>query len=400
MRPTWTGTAVAAALGCVAGALGTTLLRDSETETRAARHAPGNGTAEGHDSARNREEIRVPVVGEVESPLRAGATASGPGAAERVRGWIADLDRARKSKEREALDGALRSLISSRDPEAHRALRDLVADPDFEFPDGAYANRFGGSGDLRASATAGWADAARARYSRDARKPGFTWDAGSWLYLVASHGDAEDVAWIAAQYDAALERPDRAIAALGWAPPRLSREALLREVHRQPPRDGIGEAINALQERSPVDAFAVLDEIVRSDASLANFDRGETLRAWVGSAPESGLGAVRARILAMAAASPRPWDLMTAVQALADRGEGTREFAHAIGSAGVELRRLVEEERRADGTGPYYAIEYHRVAQTPENLASLEYAIQVLGAESTRGCQKILAEARAKSDWK
>jgi hypothetical protein len=399
MRPTWAGTLFAAALGCVAGAFGTALLRDSATATSSTRGAPGDGAIDGRDGPRKREEIPILAPGVAEAPPRKGATGPPAPEAERVRGWIADLDGARRTKDREAFEGALRALFRSRDPEAHRALRDLVADPGFDFPDARYANWFGGSDELRSSAIPGWAAAARARYDRDARKPGFTWDAGSWLYLVAAHADAEDVAWIASRYDVALERPGEAMAALGWAPPRLAREALLAEVLRQPPRDGLWDAISRLAERSPVDAYGVLEAVVAGD-TLASFDRGEVLRAWVRYAPATRLGEVRARILAMAAASPCPWELMTPVQALADREEGTGEFAFVIGSAGVELRRLVEAEHRADGTGPYYAIEYHRIAQTPENLASLEYAIQVLGPERTRGCQKVLAEARARSEWK
>ncbi|NUN51738.1 MAG: hypothetical protein HUU06_02975, partial [Planctomycetaceae bacterium] len=169
---------------------------------------------------------------------------------------------------------------------------------------------------------------------------------------------------------------------------------------RQPPREGIWDAISLLGRRSPADAFAVLQAIVAEDLSLSHPDRGEILRSWARRAPGDALGEVRARIHAMAGAGSPAADLAPLVQVLADRGQDLSEFAGLLSSIGRELRRLVDEERRADGTGPYYAIEYNPVARTPDNLASLEYAIQVLGEGETRGCRKVLAEARAKSDWK
>jgi hypothetical protein len=108
---------------------------------------------------------------------------------------------------------------------------------------------------------------------------------------------------------------------------------------------------------------------------------------------------VRSRIHALEAKLPAR-QAIPAVQALADRREDVSEFAALIATCGRELRRLVDEQQAADGTGPFYAIQYHEVAQSPENLAALEYAIQRLGKDRTRGCQNVLAEIRARSEWK
>ncbi|HEU4396151.1 MAG TPA: hypothetical protein VFS92_11355 [Planctomycetota bacterium] len=291
-------------------------------------------------------------------------------------------------------------LLGENDAAAHAFLRDLVADPDFEFPDGHQAVWFGASDALRSSAVPGWSAAARARYARDHGRPGFSWDAGAWLYLVAAHGDGEDLAWVVAQYDLARERPGEAIAALGAAPPALARDALIREIRREPLREGVWDAITLLAERAPAEAFAVLHAMVTADSPRFPNSQSEVLRSWARTAPEVALDEVRARIHALAGAGQGVRALITPVQVLADRGQEVSEFADLIGSAGRELRRLVDEEGRADGTGPYYAIEYHRVAQTPENLAALEYAVQVLGPERAGGCSSILEKARARSEWK
>lgn len=411
MRPTWIVVGVAAGLGFSAGVAVTRTPQPghgaASDEPRGAPAPPDAQVARKPDSPRHPDANRAGrevAASESRTETRPGkeeaARARELESAGRVKGWIADLARAREAKDRKLFDESLRNLLHSDDAQAHEAVRNLIADPGFDFPDPAHALWCGTARALQASAVPGLAAAARARYERDARRPGRSWDGHAWLHLLAAQADAADLAWIADQYDLAPERHGEVVAALGVARPDLAREAIGREIRRGQRRDGIWEAIGHLQERSPADAFALLDEIVASDAPFPHHDAGEVFRAWVRCAPKDRLPEVRSRIHALAAAGRQVRELITPVQALADRNESVTEFATIVAAAGRDLRRLVDEEKRADGTGPFYAIEYHEVAHTPENLAALEYAIEQLGKDRTHGCQNVLAEIRGRSAWK
>lgn len=416
MRPTWTLVGAAAIAGCAVGVIATLSVRPGPLRpTEPASSTPdvtplaiAVEPTSRRPAASQRAATALPA--EVPATPTTVANASSPAQESKAQEWIADLARARETKDRKLFDQALRRLVGSDDAQAHTALQALIADPDFEFPDSHHAIWCGDSAALQKSTLPGWAAAARKRYERDGRRPGRSWDAPAWLHLLAAHADAADLTWIADQFDTATERQSEVIAALGFAPPALARDAILRELSRPRPADedrrtahgrggGIWRAVEILSGRSSADAFAVLDVIVKSDAQTAH-DANEVRRKWVQMAPKDRLADVRSQIRSMAAGGLSVRELMPPIQALSDRSEDISEFDALIARAGQELRRLVDEKEQADGTGPYYAIEYHKVAQTSENLAALEYAIQRLGQDRTRGCQKILAEARSRSDWK
>ena len=414
MRPTWGTVLVAAALGCGAGVVGTRALSeesarsDAGATAGAAPDAPHPPTPRaGSGSALPRGEAPRPRASPAAPPAPAASVSRSPdthpaaGPAADAKAAVEDLARARTSKDRKLLDQALGRLTQSDDPAAHAALIRLLADPTFEFPEPRSAFAFADSPALRASRTEGWVAAARSRWERDHDRPGWSWDSHVWLKVVAAHGDATDLAWVADQYDRARERQSEAIAALGLARPDLAREAIQREMRRQPLRrgDGVWGAIDQLRKRSAPDAFLLLDEALAGPRVPIYHETGEVLRAWVQCAPDARLPQVRWRIHELAT-SDLGLGALNAVQTLADRGADVSDFGDFIASAGRELRRLVDEEKEADGTGPFYAIQYHKVAQTPANVAALEYAVQQLGKERAKGCADVLAQIRGNPDWK
>lgn len=409
MRPTWLTVACAAALGCAAGVLATIAARSDPTaRPKSPPSEPGDrrGGADADDLGDSppRSRVRAPdsVQSAPEPTAKERAAISAAARRREVEGWVSDLARARKTRNRQLLDQSLRHLLYSEEVQAADAVEELVADLEFEFPESGHALWFEHALQRKKSIqpSATMAAAARVRYERDSARPSRSWDAHGWLKLAAAHGEAADLEWIAAQYDLAKERRDEAVVALAFARPDLARDALLKEARRQPRARAFDRAMEVLAARAPAEAFAVFEETLRA-GELPGDPAGaaDLLARWAATAPTERIPQVRSRIAAMASSLPAR-SIVAPIQALASRGEDTREFEHVISSIGRELRRLVDEQKQADGTGPYYAIEYHEVAQTPENLAALQYAIDTLGEDRTRGCRQVLDRIRERSSWK
>jgi hypothetical protein len=150
----------------------------------------------------------------------------------------------------------------------------------------------------------------------------------------------------------------------------------------------------------------VLDEAVAgSVASGRGADDGDIARLWVKTAGAEHRGRVLERVAA-AQGLPAQIAFVRVVQMLTG-ADGAPPVAPGIGDViaapGRALRALavahpapVEE---LDASSATYAIEYNRVAWTPENVAAMEYAATVL-TDRAEHLRKVIELVRRNAAWK
>jgi hypothetical protein len=293
---------------------------------------------------------------------------------------------ARLAKERDAGDAVeflavLEALARSKDAGARAKVVDVLGDPSYPLSsvrEGIYQNIESWLRD--GDAPPGTAAAARRRI--DAIRAAGRGDDPTYalLNMVARHGDAEDLAWLATMA-ASRGIGAEAVDALT----RVLRAETVPFVAKLV-ADGVvrGDDLVEYARCSPVPAWELVAPIARGLNSGAPLPRGmdawTILRAYGAAAPDSALAEVRHCLTGLRTIENRVC-AVAAVQSLADRKIDVASFQPIL-DAPIELLAQPGEIDAARGNLCTFCIQTHRVAWSVRAAEALEAAAPRAGKRS------------------